>query len=151
MKSHKKSTLGPLQYLLIIFLRFILFDWWLNRFSDVKYYIQTSSWWPTVRSWRVTQTLNHLWTMPKRVLFDNKSDDLLESRPRHLQQSPAYKQANGVHPAAIITINGRVNSGMNGVGNGQNNRWRKHKYTEQTQEELISRSRRTVTLANGYS
>ena len=150
MKSHKKSTLGPLQYLLIVFLRFILFDWWLNRLSDVKYYIQTSSWWPTVRSWRVTQTLNHLWTMPKRVLFDNKSDDLVESRPRHLQQqSPAHRQANGVHPA--ITVNGRVNKGINGVGNGHSGQWSKNKPFKQTQDELISRSRRTVTVANGYS
>ena len=150
MKSHKKSTLGPLQYLLIVFLRFILFDWWLNRLSDVKYYIQTSSWWPTVRSWRVTQTLNHLWTMPKRVLFDNKSDDLVESRPRHLQQqSPAHRQANGVHPA--ITVNGRVNKGINGVGNGHSGQWSKNKPFKQTQDESISRYRRTVTVANGYS
>ena len=150
MKSHKKSTLGPLQYLLIIFLRFIFFDWWLNRLSDVKYYIQTSSWWPTIRSWHVTQTLNRLWTMPKRMLFDNKSDDLMESRSRHLQQSPAHKQANGVHPA--ITVNGRLNGGMNGVGNGHSNRRCKHtKLIEQTQEDSISRSRRSVTVATGYS
>ena len=148
MKSHKKSTLGPLQYLLIIFLRFLLFDWWLNRLSDVKYYIQTLSWWPTVRSWRVTQTLNRLWTMPKRVLFDNKSNDLDESRPRHLEQIPACKQTtNGVQH---VMVNVRVNgAAMNGVRNGHSNSWSKHKLI---QEEPMSNSRRrTVTVANGYS
>ena len=147
MKSHKKSTLGPLQYLLIIFLRFLLFDWWLNRLSDVKYYIQTLSWWPTVRSWRVTQTLNRLWTMPKRVLFDNKSNDLDESRPRHLEQIPACKQTtNGVQH---VMVNVRVNgAAMNGVENGYSDGWSKHKLI---QEEPMSNSRRrTVTVANGY-
>ena len=78
MKSHRKATLGPLQYLLILFLRFIWFDWLLDRIGTVKYHIQTSSWWPTVRSWRITRAINLLWTIPKRIMFDTKSDDRYE-------------------------------------------------------------------------
>ena len=80
MKSHKVATLGFFQYFLILFLRFFLFDFWLNSLSDVKYWIQTSSWWPAVRSCRVVIALNYLWTAPKRAIFDNKSDDKQESR-----------------------------------------------------------------------
>ena len=87
MKSHKMATLGFFQYFLILFLRFLFFDFWLNRLSDVKYWIQTSSWWPVVRSWRVMQTLDHLWTTPKRAFFDNKSDDKQESRSLYYQAS----------------------------------------------------------------
>ena len=80
MKRHMKVSFSFRQYFFILFFRLILFDFWLNRASDVKYWIQTSSWWPTIRSWRVTQALNYLWTTPKRALFDNKSDDKQESR-----------------------------------------------------------------------
>ncbi len=83
MKRHKTAALGFYQYFLVLFLRLILFDFWVNRLSDVKYWIQTSSWWPTVRSWRVTQALDYLWTAPKRAFFYNKSvDDKQESRSR---------------------------------------------------------------------
>ena len=126
MLSHKKSTLGPLQYLLILFLRLILFDWWLNRLSDVKYYIQTSRWWPTVRSWRATQTLNRLWTLPKRVLFDNRSDDRDESRPRHLQQVTTERMSHSSRSTrstqtqcnSVSTSNGTCKLIQNGVSNG---------------------------------
>ncbi|MCG8626522.1 MAG: hypothetical protein MJE68_31550, partial [Proteobacteria bacterium] len=80
MKSHKVATLGFFQYFLILFLRFFLFDFWLNSLSDVKYWIQTSSWWPAVRSCRVVIALNYLWMAPKHAIFDNKSDDKQESR-----------------------------------------------------------------------
>lgn len=75
MKAHGKVTLGPLQYLLIFFLRFIWFDWWLDRISGIKYLVQTASWWPTIRSLLVVEMLNRIWTYPKKVLFDNVSDD----------------------------------------------------------------------------
>lgn len=75
MRSHRKVTLGPLQYMLILFLRLIWFDWWLDRVSGVKFWIQTSRWWPTVRAWRVVQGIDYLWTFPKRALFDKSSDD----------------------------------------------------------------------------
>ena len=75
LNSHKKGTLSPLHLLLILFLRFIWFDWWLVQLSEVKYYIQTSSWWPRVRNTRPMRAVNYLWTLPKRYLFDNKSSD----------------------------------------------------------------------------
>lgn len=82
MRSHQKGTVGPLQYLHLMFLRFIWFDWWLDRISDLKYRIQTSSWWPTIRSWRVTRWLDYLWTIPKRAIFDDVSDDVDELSPK---------------------------------------------------------------------
>lgn len=80
MKRHDKASLWPTYYLLLLFLRLIWFDWFVNRISDIKYQIQISWWWSTVRDWRVTQILNSLWTFPKRFLFDNTMDDKLESR-----------------------------------------------------------------------
>ena len=80
MKRHNKASLLPTYYFLLLFLRLIWFDWFVDRICDIKYQIQISWWWPTVRSWRVTQALNYLWTYPKRFLFDNTTDDRLESR-----------------------------------------------------------------------
>lgn len=105
MKSHQKVTLGPLQYLLITLLRFIWFDWWLDRIGGIKYRIQSSSWWPTVRSWRLTRAINFMWTLPKRVLFDKVSNDVTEmsSNAKLLMMSHKYASkhlANGSSPLA---------------------------------------------------
>ena len=81
MRRHNKASLFPWHFFLTLFLRLILFDWFVNRISDIKYQIQISRWWPTVRSWRVIKVLNSIWTFPKRCLFDNKTDfRLAESR-----------------------------------------------------------------------
>ena len=147
MKSHKKSTLGPLQYILILLLRLLLFDWWLNRISDVKYYIQTSRWWPTVRAWRLTQTLNHIWTMPKQFLFDNKSDDRDESRPRHLKDATACKETgpNGLQSQSYANVNVTVN----GVClNGHSNGFCQQSFAMPRPEDSASK-RRIITVANG--
>lgn len=92
MRSHQKTSLGPLQYLLITFLRFIWFDWWLDRIGSIKYRIQTASWWPTVWSWRVTRGLNYIWTLPKRAMFDTASNDVTEmsSNAKLLLRSHKY-------------------------------------------------------------
>ena len=74
MQSHRKVTLNPVYLVLILFLRFTLFDWWLDRISTVKYQIQVSTWWPRVRSWQIVQAANYLWCLPKKVMFDNKSN-----------------------------------------------------------------------------
>ena len=74
MQSHRKVTLNPVYLVLILFLRFTFFDWWLDRISTVKYHIQVSTWWPTVRSWRIVQAANYVWCLPKKVMFDNKSN-----------------------------------------------------------------------------
>ncbi len=80
MRRH--GTVGTSLYILIILMRFIWFDWWLDRISTIKNWVQTSSWWPTVRSWRVTKGLNYLWTLPKKFCFDNISDDRDEMSAR---------------------------------------------------------------------
>ena len=91
MKRHNTVDLhvGFYRYFLMLFFRLILLDFWVNCLSDVKYWIQTSSWWPTVRSWRVTQALNYLWTAPKRAFFDNTLDDKQENRSFCHQQRAA--------------------------------------------------------------
>ena len=73
MQRHRQTTLSPVHLLLILFLRIIWFDWLLNNLAYLKYCIQVSNWWPKVREWRVTKTANWVWTLPKRVMFDNKS------------------------------------------------------------------------------
>ena len=75
MQSHRQTTLGPVHLLLILFLRTIWFDWWLDNLGFIKYHIQISSWWHVVRSWRVMRAANWVWCLPKRMLFDNRSDD----------------------------------------------------------------------------
>lgn len=113
LKRHGKGTLSPLQYLLILFMRCIWFDWWLNRVSTVKYWIQTSSWWPTVRSWRVTKGINYLWTLPKRVFFDNVSDDQDEVSPRAKLLLKSIKRSRHL-------ANGRIGNGVTSHSNGIN-------------------------------
>ena len=101
MKRHDKVDLhvGLHRYFLMLFFRLILIDFWVNCLSDVKYWIQISSWWPTVRSWRVTQALNYLWTAPKRVLFDNTLDDKQESRSVYHQQRAAQSSIDSSRSA----------------------------------------------------
>ena len=116
MKSHQKVTLGPLQYMLIIFMRFIWFDWWLDRISSVKHWCQTSSWWPTVRSWRVTKGLNYLWTRPKKLCFDTVSDDRDEMSPRaktlmrtHLAKLKLAKPASSTTTTTTLSTTSESN------------------------------------------
>ena len=85
MWKHLKPLFGPLHpfvYLQFGFLRLIWFDWWLDKFSTIKYWIQTSFWWPTVRSWRITNGLNYIWTLPKKFFFDNTSNERDEMSSR---------------------------------------------------------------------
>ena len=77
MESHRKTTLNPLHLLLIMFLRLIWFDWFLDQLAKVKYRIQVSHWWPTVRQWRLTRAANWTWTLPKRALFDTSFSDAI--------------------------------------------------------------------------
>ena len=77
MESHRKTTLTPVHLLLILFLRIIWFDWVLDQLGHLKYYVQVSRWWPVVREWRVTRAANWVWTLPKRMLFDNEYSDAI--------------------------------------------------------------------------
>ena len=74
MESHMGGTLSPMILLLLVFFRLIWFDWWLDQLGYVKYRIQTSSWWPKVRSLKALQAANHVWCIPKKMLFDTESD-----------------------------------------------------------------------------
>lgn len=125
MRSHRKATLGPLQYLLILLLRFIWFDWWLERIGDVKYSIQTCRWWPAVRAWGVTRALNYLWTLPKRALFDNVSDDRNEMslRARMLVNSSRPPDgAGGSGQACCSQLKDNQHSFSNGISKLVNGR-----------------------------
>ena len=95
MERHKRGTWNWFDYMLLIILRLIWFNGWLNQLSKVKYRIQVSWWWPTVREWRVTKALNYLWTIPKRIIFDNKSDEMLQTRQRHLLFAPTAMRVQG--------------------------------------------------------
>ena len=88
MERHKRGTWNWFYYLVFIILRLVWFNWWLDHLSKVKYWIQVSWWWPTVQEWRVTRALNYLWTIPKRIMFDNKSDEMLQTRQCHLLFAP---------------------------------------------------------------
>ena len=117
LDRHRKGTLSPIQYFGIILMRLVWFDWWLEKLSTVKYWIQTSSWWPTVRSWRVTKGLNYLWTLPKGVLFDNVSDDWDEMSPRAKLMMSSRKVSKPVVNGILCngTSNG-TSSHSNGIG-----------------------------------
>ena len=77
MESHRKTTLTPVHLLLIVFLRIIWFDWVLDQLGHLKHYVQVSRWWPVVREWRVTRAADWVWTLPKRMLFNNEFSDAI--------------------------------------------------------------------------
>ena len=116
MKDHGAASLGFYQYFLILFLRLFLFDFWLNCLSDVKYWIQTSSWWPRIRSWRVTQVLNYAWTIPKRAFFDNKSDDKQESRSLFLQSAQSSIDSSCTRDFEAGNLNSAITANDNTNG-----------------------------------
>ena len=100
MKFHRRIAPNPLAYLLVAFMRFIWLDWWLVQISKVKFWIQSSYWWPTVRAWRVTRGLNYIWTLPKRALFDSGTNAVNEMSPRakHLMKSHKYFSKHLIRP-----------------------------------------------------
>lgn len=73
LERHRRGTLTPFHLLLLLFLRTVWFDWWINLISGAKYRVQTSRWWPRVRDLRAVRAANYVWCLPKRILFDNKS------------------------------------------------------------------------------
>ena len=75
MESHRRTTLNPIHLLLIVFLRLIWFDWFLDQLGWIKYKVQVSWWWSVVRQWRPVKAANWVWTLPKRVLFDTSFSD----------------------------------------------------------------------------
>ena len=100
MNGHRKNTLGLWQILVLLFMRLILFDWCLSLLSNIKYRIQISRWWPSVRDTRVMQALDYVWTLPKKFLFDNKTSDRDEKIPelhpkKSLHNQQLFKKQNG--------------------------------------------------------
>ena len=77
MEYHRKTTLSPTHLLLVAFFRLIWFDWVLDQLGHLKYRIQVSRWWPVVREWRVTRAANWVWTLPKKILFNNDFSDAI--------------------------------------------------------------------------
>ena len=73
MKKHQKGTTNPLHIILILFLRFTFIDWALEKLGNLKFMIQMSAWWRSIRSYRVIRAADYVWCTPKRLLFDNNS------------------------------------------------------------------------------
>jgi dimethylaniline monooxygenase (N-oxide forming) len=77
MESHRKTTLTPIHLLLIVFLRLIWFDWFLDQLGHAKYRIQVSPWWRVARKWKIVRAADWVWTLPKKVLFNNSHSDAI--------------------------------------------------------------------------
>ena len=73
LRLQMEDTFGPSHLILIMFLRLIWFDSWLNLLGKIKYWIQRSVWWKKMREWKLVQTLDWYWQAPKRWLFDRKT------------------------------------------------------------------------------
>ena len=71
LRNQSSDTFSPLHLLLIIFLRFIWFDFWLDVLGEIKYKIQCAGWWKQINDSRPVRFLDWCWRTPKRWLFDN--------------------------------------------------------------------------------
>jgi len=64
------GTFTPTHLLLILFMRLIWFDFWLDILGKIKYKIQCAWWWKKIRDSRGVRFLDWCWQTPKRWLFD---------------------------------------------------------------------------------
>lgn len=71
LRNQSADTFSPLHLLLIIFMRFIWFDFWLDILCEIKYKIQCAGWWKQINDSRPVRFLDWCWQTPKRWLFDN--------------------------------------------------------------------------------
>lgn len=71
LRNQSADTFSPLHLLLIIFMRFIWFDFWLDILGEIKYKIQCAGWWKQINDSRPVRFLDWCWQTPKRWLFDN--------------------------------------------------------------------------------
>lgn len=71
LRNQASGTFSPLHLLLIIFLRLIWFDFWLDILSNIKHRIQIATWWKRIRDSRPIRFLDFWWQTPKRLLFDS--------------------------------------------------------------------------------
>jgi len=75
MHRHLKHIRIHHHYLLYIFMRLLWIDWWIEIIGKIKYRIQVSSWWPKMRDMRIVRWANAIWTSPKLIFFDQRSNE----------------------------------------------------------------------------
>ena len=73
LRYQMSGTFSPIHLLLILFMRLIWFDFWLDVLGEIKYKIQCAGWWKKIRDCRPIRFLDWCWQAPKRWLFDNKT------------------------------------------------------------------------------
>nr|XP_058944109.1 dimethylaniline monooxygenase [N-oxide-forming] 2-like [Pocillopora verrucosa]XP_058944116.1 dimethylaniline monooxygenase [N-oxide-forming] 2-like [Pocillopora verrucosa] len=73
LRHQMSGTFSPIHLLLILFLRLIWFDFWLDVLGEIKYKIQCAGWWKKIRDCRPIRFLDWCWQAPKRWLFDCKT------------------------------------------------------------------------------
>lgn len=73
LRRRGQGCISPIQLVLIVFCRFIWFDWWLIQLGKVKYMFQTNRFCKNFQDYAVVKLANWVWTTPKRWLFDNKT------------------------------------------------------------------------------
>jgi len=71
LRSQASDTFSPVHLLLILFMRLIWFDFWLDVLSEIKYKIQCAGWWKGVSDTFPVRFLDWCWQTPKRWLFDS--------------------------------------------------------------------------------
>lgn len=73
LRSHMSGTFTPIHLLLILIMRVIWFDFWLDVLGEIKYKIQCAGWWKAIRDCGPVRFLDWCWQAPKRWLFDDKT------------------------------------------------------------------------------
>ena len=73
MEGHMKGSVGPIQFVMIIFLRVIKFDLILKLLGNVKYSFQVSNRFSSIRNSNILRKLNSVWLIPKKFLFDHRT------------------------------------------------------------------------------
>ena len=73
LRKQASGTFSPVLLLLIIFMRLIWFDFWLDVLGEIKYKIQCAEWWKQISDCRPVRFLDWCWQTPKRWLFDNST------------------------------------------------------------------------------
>ena len=73
LERHRVGTTSPLHLLLLLFLRITLFDSFLCCLEYIKYKLQYAGIGRLLYNVRLGQFLNWVWCLPKKYLFDNKT------------------------------------------------------------------------------
>ena len=73
MERHMQGSIGLTQFTLIIMFRLIKFDLILKLLGKVKYSLQASKRFASVRNSNILNMLNSVWLIPKKLLFDQRT------------------------------------------------------------------------------